>query len=360
LERIGKLSELQVEGYAVHATLGMDEPWRYRNKVQVPVAPGKTMDGMIAGFYARGTHDVIDMGQCHIQHEWADDVVAVVKRLANELSITAYDEQTHSGCLRQVMVRVGFSSRQLMVVLVTNGPSLPNAEKLVEGIRSELPQTVSIVQNVNSERTNVILGKESRVLWGTDVIYDRIGEVEFAISARSFYQVNPVQTKLLYEKTLEYAGLSGRETVIDAYCGIGTITLFLAKQAKQVYGVEVVAEAIADARRNAELNGIENVEFEVGEAERVMPQWRERGVKADVIVVDPPRKGCDDILLQTMADIGPERIVYVSCNPATLARDVRVLAEKGYRLVEVQPVDMFPQTTHVECVILMVRCSSDA
>jgi 23S rRNA (uracil1939-C5)-methyltransferase len=242
-----------------------------------------------------------------------------------------------------------------MVVLVTNGRALPRAEKLVEGIRSELPQTVSIVQNVNSERTNVILGKESRVLWGTDVIYDRIGEVEFAISARSFYQVNPVQTTLLYEKTLEYAGLSGRETVIDAYCGIGTITLFLAKQAKQVYGVEVVAEAIADARRNAELNGIENVEFEVGEAERVMPQWRERGEKADVIVVDPPRKGCDDILLQTMADIGPERIVYVSCNPATLARDVRVLAGRGYRLVEVQPVDMFPQTTHVECVALLER-----
>jgi 23S rRNA (uracil1939-C5)-methyltransferase len=367
LARIGKLSEVQAEAYAVHATIGMDEPWRYRNKVQVPIASrsgqGLQMTerssagnpGVVAGFYARGTHDVIDMETCHIQHEWADQVVAVVKRAAERLGIAAYDEQTHSGCLRQVMVRVGFSSGQLMVVLVTNGRELPQAEALVAEIREQLPQTVSILQNVNSERTNVILGKETHVLWGEEIIYDAIGDVRFAISARSFYQVNPVQTQVLYEKALDYAGLSGHETVIDAYCGIGTITLFLAKRAKRVYGVEVVEEAIVDARRNAALNGIENVEFEVGEAEQVMPAWRERGVQADVVVVDPPRKGCDEQFLLTMTAMEPARIVYVSCNPATLARDVRVLVERGYRLVEVQPVDMFPQTTHVECVALLER-----
>ncbi len=353
LARIGKLSEVQAEAYAIHGTIGMDEPWRYRNKVQVPVASRSAR--VIAGFYARGTHDVIDMETCHIQHEWADQVVAVVKQVAERLGIAAYDEQTHSGCLRQVMVRVGFSSGQLMVVLVTNGRELPKAEALVAEIREQLPQTVSILQNINNERSNVILGKVTNLLWGEEVIVDAIGDVQFAISARSFYQVNPVQTHVLYEKALAYAGLSGEETVIDAYCGIGTITLFLARLAKRVYGVEVVEEAIVDARRNAALNGIENVEFEVGEAEHVMPAWRERGVNADVVVVDPPRKGCDERLLLTMAAMKPQRIVYVSCNPATLARDVRVLVERGYRLVEVQPVDMFPQTTHVECVALLER-----
>jgi 23S rRNA (uracil1939-C5)-methyltransferase len=242
-----------------------------------------------------------------------------------------------------------------MVVLVTNGATLPRREEWIAGLREQLPNVVSICQNINTRRTNVIFGEQTHVLWGREALVDAIGDLQFAISARSFYQVNPVQTNVLYGKALEYAALTGAETVIDAYCGIGTITLFLARHARIVYGVEIVAEAIADARRNAELNGIKNVEFAVGEAEQVIPAWAAQGIIADVVVVDPPRKGCDSALLTTMVAMQPRRIVYVSCNPATLARDVRVLVEGGYRLQEVQPVDMFPQTAHVECVALLVN-----
>jgi len=212
----------------------------------------------------------------------------------------------------------------------------------------------SIVQNINPERTNVIFGKKTVTLWGSDVIYDYIGPIKFAISARSFYQVNPAQTEVLYNKTLEYAGATGTETVIDAYCGIGTISLFLAQKSRHVYGVEIVTEAIADANRNAEINGVENVTFEAGPAEVVIPAWKEKGIRADVIVVDPPRKGCDEALLATILEMQPERVVYVSCNPSTLARDLKVLAER-YEVKEVQPVDMFPHTGHVECCSLLVR-----
>jgi 23S rRNA (uracil1939-C5)-methyltransferase len=227
---------------------------------------------------------------------------------------------------------------------------LPHKKKIVQEIIDSVPNVKSIIQNINPKKTNVIMGDETKVLWGAECIYDYIGDIKFAISARSFYQVNPEQTKVLYEKALEYAGLTGKETVIDAYCGIGTISLFLAKKAKKVYGVEVVPEAIEDAKRNAQLNGITNVEFAVGEAEAVIPQWYKQGIRADCIVVDPPRKGCDETLLQTIIAMKPKRVVYVSCNPATLARDLRILEDGGYQTIEVQPVDMFPHTTHVECV----------
>jgi len=218
-----------------------------------------------------------------------------------------------------------------------------------------LPKLKSIVHNVNSKRTNVIMGEKTSVLWGNEVIYDYIGDVKFAISALSFYQVNPVQTKVLYDKALEYANLSGEENVIDAYCGIGTISLFLAQKAKKVFGVEVVPEAIEDAKRNAELNEIKNAEFAAGEAEVVIPKWYKEGNTADVLVVDPPRKGCDEALLQTIIEMKPKKVVYVSCNPGTLARDLRILEDGGYRTVEVQPVDMFPMTTHVECCAWLER-----
>ena len=237
-----------------------------------------------------------------------------------------------------------------MVVLITRTPELPHKNQLVEEIVARLPQVKSIIHNVNSKRTNVILGEKTTFLWGNEVIYDYIGNVKFAISALSFFQVNPDQTRVLYEKALEYADLSGKETVIDAYCGIGTISLFLAQKARKVFGVEVVPEAIEDAKRNAELNGIKNAEFAAGEAEIVIPKWYKEGNAADVMVVDPPRKGCDEALLQTIIEMKPKKVVYVSCNPATLARDLRILEDGGYKTVEVQPVDMFPQTTHVECV----------
>ncbi len=407
LQRIGKLP---VETMTIHDTIGMEEPWRYRNKAQVPIGMtgtgasavsmggvyGGQQDGrrreageargrrgraaakprpyermgsgqgigegeeqqgarLIGGFYARGSHRIIDMDECLIQHERNDEAVRQVKELGRRLGISAYDEESGRGLLRHVMVRSGFVSGETMIVLVTNGPRIPRLEEWIQGIRSALPEVTSIVQNINTRKTNVIFGDETRVLWGSEVIYDELDGIRFAISARSFYQVNPLQTVALYRKAVEYAGLSGSETVIDAYCGIGTISLFLARQAGRVYGVEIVPEAIEDAKRNAALNGIANAEFEAGAAEVVIPRWREEGIAADVIVVDPPRKGCDQELLDTILTMRPERLVYVSCNPSTLARDLRVLEDGGYRTVEVQPVDMFPWTSHVECVVGICR-----
>lgn len=362
LERIGKLhvaggsgaaaSSQEITPVTVLPTLGMAEPWRYRNKAQVPV--GEANGEFIGGFYARGSHRIVDMEQCLIQHESNDEMVRTVKDIARQLGISAYDEETGRGLLRHVVVRVGFRTDEMMIVLVTNSKDIPQESEWIAAIRRELPQVVSICQNINTRQTNVIFGEVTRVLWGREVIYDYIGDVKFAISARSFFQVNPVQTEVLYGKTVEYAGLTGQETVIDAYCGIGTISLFLAQHAKRVYGVEIVKEAIEDARVNAELNGMSHVTFEVGASEDVIPAWKEQGITADVIVVDPPRKGCDPRLLDTILEMKPERVVYVSCNPATLARDLRVLEDGGYTTVEVTPVDMFPHTTHVESVCSLI------
>lgn len=367
LQRIGKLdvrgsssaSDAGSHGVIVHPVIGMEDPWRYRNKAVVPI--GEREGGLIAGFYEPGSRRIVDMDSCLIQDPQNDELIRQVKQIAGELGIPAYDHATHRGLLRHVVVRVGVQSRELMLVLVTNGRKLPKADELVDRIREAVrvsqPEYAlkSICQNVNTKRTSVIFGEETQVLWGSETIEDRIGEVRFAISARSFYQVNPVQTKVLYDKALEYAALTGEETVIDAYCGIGTISLFLAQRAKKVYGVEIVPEAVEDARRNAQLNGVTNAEFAVGRAEDLLPRWRKAGIAADVIVVDPPRKGCDRSLLETIIEMKPKRVVYVSCNPATLARDLRILEDGGFRTVEVQPVDMFPHSGHVECVILMVR-----
>ncbi|WCN37449.1 23S rRNA (uracil(1939)-C(5))-methyltransferase RlmD [Aneurinibacillus uraniidurans] len=349
LRRIGK-----IEGVPVHPTIGMENPWRYRNKAQVPI--GEEAGGLIGGFYAARSHEIIDMEACLIQHETGDDVIARVKEIAWKHGVRAYQEETHTGLLRHVVTKVGFATGDVMIVLVTNGDKILNQDALVAELAQAVPGVKSIVQNVNTKRTNVIFGEVTRVLWGEEYIYDTIGDITFAISARSFYQVNPVQTERLYGKALEYAALTGEENVIDAYCGIGTISLFLAQKAKQVFGVEIVPDAIEDAKRNARLNGIENATFAVGEAEVVIPAWYEEGNRADVMVVDPPRKGCDEALLQTILDMKPDRVVYVSCNPSTLARDLRFLEGGGYKTVEVQPVDMFPHTVHVESVALLIKC----
>jgi 23S rRNA (uracil1939-C5)-methyltransferase len=348
LARLGNIKDV-----TVHPTLGMEDPWNYRNKAQVPV--GESEGGLVAGFYKQRSHDIIDIERCMIQQEQNDDVVQAVREICSKYGIRAYDETKHKGTLRHVMVRYGATTGEQMVVLVTRTKELPNKNKVIEELRARLPQLKSIVQNVNSKKTNVIMGDETTVLWGEEYIYDNIGDIKFAISARSFYQVNPTQTKVLYDKALEYADLQGEEEVIDAYCGIGTISLFLAQKAKKVYGVEIVPEAIEDAKRNAELNDITNAEFEAGKAEEVIPAWYKKGISADTLVVDPPRKGCDEALLNTIIDMKPNRVVYVSCNPGTLARDLQVLEEGGYKTVEVQPVDMFPHTTHVECCALLVR-----
>ncbi len=350
LQRIGGLD---LDKVTVHDTLGMDDPWRYRNKAQVPV--GEREGGLVAGFYQQRSHDIIDMNACLIQEQANDDLVQAVKEIAGSYGIRAYDEKKHKGTLRHVVTRYGKQTGQAMVVLITKDENLPNRKNIVRDITERFPSVKSVVQNINPKRTNVIFGEKTKVLWGNEYIYDTIGDIKFAISARSFYQVNPQQTKVLYDKALEYAELTGTESVIDAYCGIGTISLFLAQKAKKVYGVEIVPEAIEDAKRNAELNEIGNVEFEVGKAEEVMPAWKKEGVEADVIVVDPPRKGCDETLLETMLEMKPERIVYVSCNPATLARDLKILEEGGYETREVQPVDMFPHTVHVENVAVLEK-----
>jgi 23S rRNA (uracil1939-C5)-methyltransferase len=347
LTRIGKLEDIKV-----HSILGMKNPWHYRNKAQVPV--GEKDGRLIAGFFKPRSHEIVDTDESLIQLPEINEAVQAVKEICNELRIPAYDEETHKGVVRHIMARYGKHTGELMVVIITRTVDIPNKSKLVEEIVARLPKVKSIVHNINSKRTNVILGEKTSVLWGNEVIYDYIGDVKFAISALSFYQVNPVQTKVLYDKALEYAGLNGEESVIDAYCGIGTISLFLAQKAKKVFGVEVVPEAIEDAKRNAELNGITNAEFAAGEAEVVIPKWYKEGNSADVLVVDPPRKGCDEALLKTIIEMKPKKVVYVSCNPATLARDLRILEDGGYKTLEVQPVDMFPHTTHVECVSQLV------
>ncbi|MGE6631652.1 23S rRNA (uracil(1939)-C(5))-methyltransferase RlmD [Bacillus sp. NPDC077027] len=349
LERIGKLDMSRVK---VHPVLGMDDPWNYRNKAQVPI--GEHEGGLVAGFYQQRTHEIIDMEKCLIQQSENDEVVQAVKDTCNAFGIKAYNEERHKGWLRHVMVRYGITTGEMMVVFVTRTADFPHKQQIIYQIIARFPHVRSIVQNVNSKKTNVIFGDETTVLWGEEYIYDTIGDIKFAISARSFYQVNPKQTKVLYDKALEYAELQGEETVIDAYCGIGTISLFLAQKAGKVYGVEIVPEAIEDAKRNAELNGIDNVEFAVGEAETIIPNWYKEGIKADTLVVDPPRKGCDEALLETILKMKPNRVVYVSCNPGTLARDLRILEDGGYVTEEVQPVDMFPHTSHVEVIVKLV------
>ncbi|MFD2114329.1 23S rRNA (uracil(1939)-C(5))-methyltransferase RlmD [Paenibacillus yanchengensis] len=364
LLKIGKLNVVKEEstvevgeqtGVIVRPTIRMAHPWKYRNKSTVPVGREERTGQLIAGFYERGSHEIVDMDHCLIQNEPNDEAVRVVKQIAKQLQIEPYDERTRSGLLRHIMVRSGEVTGEMMVVLITNGRIIPQLAEWLKRIRKELPQVTSIVQNINERNTNVIFGEQTITLWGSDIIYDELDGIRFAISARSFFQVNPKQTIALYQKAVEYAALTGQETVIDAYCGIGTISLFLARQAAHVYGVEIVPEAIEDAKRNAGLNSINNTTFAVGAAEQVMPAWKQQGITADVIVVDPPRKGCDPILLETIIQLQPKRVVYVSCNPSTLARDLRILEDGGYRIVEATPVDMFAWTSHVESVVSMHR-----
>lgn len=345
--KIGNLKEIPV-----HHCLGMDEPFHYRNKAQFPV---KEKDGVIQiGFYAKRSHDIIEGEGCSIQDPINEKIVNIVRDYMTAYQVSAYNEINHTGLIRHVLVRRAFTTGEIMVCIITNGNKLPHADALVTALQ-KVEGVCSIVQNINTKKSNVILGEQVKHLSGKEKIIDYIGGIAFEISALSFFQVNPIQTEVLYKKALDYAQLEGNETVVDAYCGIGTISLFLAQKAKKVIGIEVVPQAIQDAKRNAELNDITNTEFYVGESEVVMPKLYQEGLRADVIVVDPPRKGCDEAFLETVAAMEPNRIVYVSCNPSTLARDLKFLDEKGYKTVEVQPVDMFPMTYHVECVVLMSR-----
>lgn len=352
LERIGGFSDISVE-----KVMGMENPWRYRNKAQFPV--GKDKEGnLITGFYAGRTHSIIPNTNCYLGVEVNEEILNAVLNYMRENHVEPYDEVTGKGLVRHILIRYGFKTKEIMVCIIINGRKIPNAAGLVEKLK-DISGMTSITLNVNTKRNNVILGNEILPLWGKDYITDYIGEVKYQISPLSFYQVNPVQTEKLYGTALEYAGLTGKEIVWDLYCGIGTISLFLAQKAQKVYGVEIVPAAIEDARKNAELNGIDNAEFFVGKAEEVLPaKYKEDGVYADVIVVDPPRKGCDGALIETMLSMKPERIVYVSCDSATLARDLKVLCEKEYQVEKVAVCDMFPGSVHVETVVLLGRKKS--
>ena len=355
LLRIGKFKEDEIHMLPI---MGMKEPWRYRNKAQFPFGLDKN-GNIVAGFYAGRTHDIIECEDCLLGVEENKDILGIIKGFMRVHGIRPYDETTHKGLVRHALIRKGFHSGEIMVCLVINGKDIPAKEQLVEELRQVKGMT-SISYSINQEKTNVIMGKEIVNLYGPGYITDNIGNVTYQISPLSFYQVNPVQTEKLYGTALEYAGLTGNETVWDLYCGIGTISLFLAQNAKKVYGVEIVPQAIEDARRNAALNNITNAEFFTGKAEEVLPeQYEKNKVYADVIVVDPPRKGCDQVCLDTILKMAPKRVVYVSCDSSTLARDLRYLADGGYEVEKVRCCDMFGQSCHVETVVLLTQQKPD-
>ena len=353
LERIGGFTDIPME-----PIIGMDELFHYRNKAQFPV--GRNKEGkIVTGFYAGRTHNIIENRDCALGVAENKEVLDRVIAHMEKYGIEPYNEATGKGLVRHVLIRYGYFTKEVMVCLILNGNKLPKEEQLVKSL-CEIPGMTSITINVNKKHSNVILGEEIRLLWGQEYITDRIGDISYQISPLSFYQVNPMQTQKLYAKALEYADLHGEETVWDLYCGIGTISLFLAQKAKFVRGVEIVPAAIENAKENAKLNGLENTEFFVGKAEEVLPrEYKKNGVYADVIVVDPPRKGCDETLLETMIEMNPERIVYVSCDSATLARDLKYLCERGYELRKVCPVDQFGMTVHVETVVLLSQQKPD-
>ncbi|MFR4712687.1 MAG: 23S rRNA (uracil(1939)-C(5))-methyltransferase RlmD [Blautia wexlerae] len=353
LERIGGFTDIPME-----PIIGMDELFHYRNKAQFPV--GRNKEGkIVTGFYAGRTHNIIENRDCALGVAENKEVLDRVIAHMEKYGIEPYNEVTGKGLVRHVLIRYGYFTKEVMVCLILNGNKIPKEEQLVKSL-CEIPGMTSITINVNKKHSNVILGEEIRLLWGQEYITDRIGDISYQISPLSFYQVNPMQTQKLYAKALEYADLHGEETVWDLYCGIGTISLFLAQKAKFVRGVEIVPAAIENAKENAKLNGLENTEFFVGKAEEVLPrEYKKNGVYADVIVVDPPRKGCDETLLETMIEMNPERIVYVSCDSATLARDLKYLCERGYELRKVCPVDQFGMTVHVETVVLLSQQKPD-
>lgn len=360
LERIGEVPT-ELLDKVMQPIVGMEEPFHYRNKAQFPIGTDKE-GHIITGFYAGRTHSIIPNTDCALGVAVNQKILEIILHFMENNHISAYDEEKHKGLVRHVLIRYGFKTDEIMVCLVMNGEKLPHAEKLVDKL-CKIPGMTSITISVNKAKTNVIMGNEIKLLWGQTYITDYIGNVKYQISPLSFYQVNPVQTEKLYGLALDYADLNGNETVWDLYCGIGTISLFLAQNAKQVYGVEIVPQAIDDARINAKINDITNAEFYVGKAEEVLPEYyREyqeshggETAHADVIVVDPPRKGCEKSLLQTIVDMQPEKVVYVSCDSATLARDVKFLRESGYELKKITPVDQFPNTVHVETVCLLSR-----
>lgn len=349
LFRVGRFEDTGV----VLPAIGMDEPWGYRNKAQFPVASRGGRP--VIGFYATGTHHLVPVDRCPVQHPTNNRILSEVRKLVSKYGLVPYDERRGDGFLRHVLAKVAEETGQAMVTFVTNASAFPHERDIAREMTNRVPGLVSVSQNVNTDRTNVILGRGTRIVLGEPAIEDRTGGLRFRISATSFAQVNPEQAGVLDDRVLAYAGLTAAHTAVDAYCGVGTMALLMAVKAGRVYGIENSGSAISDARENARINRLRNVEFIQGDVEKVLPEIHRRGIRPDVLVLDPPRKGVDHRVVVSALRIAPPKIIYVSCEPATMARDLAKLAAGGYRLVEVQPVDMFPHTHHVECVTLMSR-----
>lgn len=348
LKTIAKLPELSVA-----ATLGMENPIGYRNKAQIPVQ--KVDNQLMTGFYRKNSHILLPIEDYYIQDPKIDQAIITVRNILRRFNLKAYNERENTGFIRHIVIRRGHYSHEMMVTLVTRTERFFKGTEIAEVIKTELPEVVSVIQNINPEKTNVIMGREEKVLFGKSTINDTLLGKVYQISPQSFYQVNTEQTEVLYQTAIEFADLNAEDIVVDAYCGIGTIGLSLAEKVKHVYGVEIVPQAIEDAKANAKKNGIENANYEVGKAEKIMPRWAREGIEPSVIFVDPPRKGLDEKFIEASVAVNPERIIYISCNPATLARDLRRYEDLGYHAVKVQPVDLFPQTYHVESVTLLVK-----
>ncbi|MCT0041162.1 23S rRNA (uracil(1939)-C(5))-methyltransferase RlmD [Weissella confusa] len=351
IQELFKKQHVDVE---VSETLGMENPTGYRNKAQIPTR--ELRGELTTGFFRRGSHNLMPIEDFYIQDPEIDKAIVVIRDILRKYHIPAYNEFEHTGVIRNIMVRRGYYSHEMMVVLVTRSKKLPGAEMIVEEIREALPEVKSIIQNVNQEKTNVILGEKNNTLWGKNVITDTLFGKKFAIGPNSFYQVNPQTTETLYQLAADKAGLNGDEEVIDAYSGIGTISLTIADRVKSVLGVEIVPGAVDDAKRNADINGVTNAKFELGKAEEKMVEWHDAGMRPDVIFVDPPRKGLTPELIDAATGMEPEKFVYISCNPATLARDTVQILENGYHIEgPVQPIDQFPQTTHIESITVFIK-----
>lgn len=350
-DALSRIGHLDLE---VLPVLGAQSPWNYRNKMQFPAA--MNAEGVLnIGCYATATHSVVDTENCMISKEANNAIMKTVRTWMKHYNISAYDEKTGKGLVRHIMGRVGVHSGEVMAVIITSGYDLPHRAVLVEWLKRYVPGLVSVVQNINKKQTNVVMGSKTRVLYGTETIKDKLGALAFHISAQSFFQVNSEQAEKLYNKALEFAALTSKETVVDVYCGTGTISLYLARHAQKVYGIEIVAPAIENAKRNAEENGCKNAEFMLGDAAVELPKLLAGGVRPNVVIVDPPRAGCEQKVLAAICEVQPERVVYVSCNPASLARDLAFMEQHGYKTLIAQPVDMFPMTSHVETVCLLER-----
>ncbi len=336
----------------VRKTIGMDEPWAYRNKSQFQV--GKIDDTIIAGLYSSNSHKLINIDHCLVQHEDTNIVTNKVKQIIRDLNLPVYEERKQTGSIRTIVVRTAFRTDEIQLVIVTATNELPKKELFVEEIKKRLPQVTSFVQNVNEEKTSLIFGEQTEGIYGKDTITEHLGDLRFELSARAFFQLNPEQTVNLYNEVKRLANLTGKEKVVDAYCGSGTIGMWLAKDAEEVRGMDIIKDSIMDARKNAEKHNIKNAHYEAGKAEKLLPKWVKEGWQPDVVVVDPPRTGCDPVFLDTIIKTKPKKMVYVSCNPSTLAKDVHMLISNGFEVEQITPVDMFPQTSQVEAVCTLV------